>query len=201
MVNMFHDPFGWFPSDVFSTILGCLALLVFVGDELIGRYLNRKKPHSPQKSGDRYSFILILVAEYVALGVGIACRYFNFGTLTGLAQYLGLAILAGGFFIRAWAMLRLGRFFSRVVEIESGHQLIKDGPYRWFRHPAYTGMVTIFLGLNLALGSWVGALAGLAILLAATYYRIRVEEQVLLEQFGEEYRAYAQQTWMIFPGF
>jgi len=176
---MFHDPFGWFPSDLFSTVLGYLALLVFVGDELIGRYINRKKPQGPQKSGDRYSFILILVAEYVvALGVGIACRYFNIGTFTGLVQYFGLVILTGGFVIRAWAMLKLGRFFSRVVEIENGHQLITDGPYRWFRHPAYTGMVTIFLGLNLSLGSWVGALAGFSIVLAAAYYRIRVEEKV-----------------------
>ena len=61
-------------------------------------------------------------------------------------------------------------------------------------------MVLIYVGLALALGSWLGGILA-AVLILGGGYRIRVEEPVLVEAFGEVYKAYMQRTWMLFPGW
>jgi protein-S-isoprenylcysteine O-methyltransferase Ste14 len=80
--------------------------------------------------------------------------------------------------------------FTRFVQILPGHRLVMTGPYRFVRHPSYSGLLLFYGGMGLALGSWLSlaALVGLPALGIA--YRIRVEERALLAAFGEEYRAY-----------
>jgi protein-S-isoprenylcysteine O-methyltransferase Ste14 len=60
-------------------------------------------------------------------------------------------------------------------------------------------MLIMYFSIVLGLGTWVGALFMFIVLLAPTLYRIRVEESVLLETFGDEYRAYMRRTWLLFP--
>ena len=110
-----------------------------------------------------------------------------------------MAIVVAGVALRAWAIVTLGRYFRREVTIEPGQRLIRRGPYRVLRHPSYTGLLVSCFGLGLAFGSWVGALAGLAIVLAGLLPRIRVEEQVLAGAFGQEYAAYARETARLVP--
>ena len=196
---MLKDPFGWFPSPLFGTILGYTFLLGILIDSLLPRYLNQKSV--PVLTSDRASFLSINVAELLAILSGLTLRYFNIGVTGVAAQYVGLIIMVAGFLLRSWALWRLGRFFSRVVQIESGHQLITNGPYRFLRHPAYTGMLMIFFGFLLGISTWLGALLGLILIGVAVLYRINIEERVLTENFGNEYRAYIKRTWRIFPGF
>ena len=105
-----------------------------------------------------------------------------------------------GIAFREWAVLSLGTQFTVVVSVAPGQILIQRGPYQWIRHPAYTGSILTLAGFALALGSWTAALAVLLISLAGFLYRIHVEEIMLLEVFGEEYRDYMNRTWRLFPG-
>jgi protein-S-isoprenylcysteine O-methyltransferase Ste14 len=198
---MLKDPFGWFPSPLFGTILGYTFLLGILIDSLLPRYLNPDQKSTPILRRDRVSFLSINAAELLAILSGLTLRYFNLGVTSTAAQYAGLIIMVAGFLLRDWALWRLGRFFSRVVQIENGHQLITNGPYRYLRHPAYTGMLMIFFGFLLGIGTWLGALLGLILIGASVLYRINIEEKVLAENFGNEYRAYIKRTWRIFPGF
>jgi protein-S-isoprenylcysteine O-methyltransferase Ste14 len=104
-----------------------------------------------------------------------------------------------GTVIREWSIVLLGRFFSRTVKIEQDHRLIVSGPFRWIRHPAYTGMLIMDTSIVLGLGTWAGALAMFIVVLLAALYRIRVEEKALLEAFGDQYRAYMQRTGRLLP--
>ena len=106
-----------------------------------------------------------------------------------------------GITFREWAVITLGRYFSRIVEIEPDHRLVTKGPYRWIRHPAYTGMILFDIGVALALGSWIGSFLAAALIGTATLYRISIEEWVLAESFGTEYEKYAHRTWRLFPGW
>jgi len=85
--------------------------------------------------------------------------------------------------------------------IEAGYRLIQDGLYRWLRHPAYTGLLLIYLGLIMALGTWLGTLAALVLILVSILYRINVEEEMILDSFGDEYRRYRSKTWRLIPGW
>lgn len=197
---MFKDPSHWFPNLLFTNLFGILIVLIFLVDYLIPR-LNSRSAQKPVQNRDRGSFILIYISTLLGFAAGIAFRYFNIGTLTGFFQYLGLFVMLCGSLLRNWALLSLGRFFSRVVQIEGEHQIITNGPYHWLRHPAYTGMILANTGVVMALGTWLGALIAFAFLLAATLYRIRIEENLLAEVFGDEYRRYMTHTWRLFPGW
>lgn len=197
---MFKDPGHWFPNSLFANVFGLLVILVFLSDYLIPRQKNRST-QGPVQHGDRGSFILIYISTLLGFAVGILLRYQNKGIWAGAFQYIGLLTMLAGSLIRSWALLSLGAFFSRVVQIETEHRIIKTGPYRWIRHPAYTGMIIANVGAIMALGTWLGALIVLVLMLFSTLYRIRVEEALLLEAFGTEYRDYMSQTWRLFPGW
>ena len=109
--------------------------------------------------------------------------------------------MLAGITLREWAVIALGRHFSVVVAIEANHALVTRGPYRWLRHPAYTGGLLALIGFTLALGSWLSIIPIVLIAFLAFSYRIRLEERLLLTTFGETYRNYMARTWRLFPGW
>ena len=110
-----------------------------------------------------------------------------------LVAWIGIAI-------RLWAIIALGRFFRGTVHIQHGHRVVTAGPYRFIRHPAYSGMLLAALDLALLMGNAASWLVFTACCLIALGYRIRVEERVLLEALGDEYRSYAARTRRLIPG-
>ena len=198
---MFKDPYHWFPDPNFSTIFAYFVFGTFLIDFAIPRLLLSRQSGKPVLVQDRFSFLIIQAFGILAIVIAVACRFMDW-TITPVAiQYFGLLLIPAGLALREWAIIKLGRFFARTVQVETGHQLITDGPYRWFRHPAYTGMILIDLGIAFALGTWLGAIATLVLILGATMYRINIEEKVLIEVFGVEYRDYMKRTWRLFPGW
>jgi len=198
---LFKDPLHWFPDPYFSTILAAFVFGMYVIDYSVPKALAQRRPNQPILVQDRSSFLIIQVTGIAAIAAAIAFRYLNWTIAPGAVQYIGLLLIPAGLGVREWAVIKLGRFFSRTVQIEPGHQLITDGPYRWIRHPAYTGMVLIYLGIALAVGTWLGGVVTLGLMLAATTYRIGIEEQVLIEAFGNAYRDYMKHTWRLFLGW
>src|SRR5207249_7180534 len=63
-------------------------------------------------------------------------------------------------------LVTLGRFFRREVTIMEGQAIVRRGPYRLIRHPAYLGTIIVVLGLGLAIGGWMGAVVAAAIEIA-----------------------------------
>jgi protein-S-isoprenylcysteine O-methyltransferase len=118
------------------------------------------------------------------------------------AWWLGASLLLvlGGFVIRWTAILTLGRFFSTSVAIQPGHRLVRTGLYHRVRHPSYSGLLLIVLGMGLSFGNWI-SLAAVAIpFLAALLYRIRVEESSLEQALGQDYADYCRSTKRLLPG-
>jgi protein-S-isoprenylcysteine O-methyltransferase Ste14 len=106
-----------------------------------------------------------------------------------VTRWGGVAIAALGLALRMAAMTRLGSRFSPTGAIQRGHRLETAGPYGIVRHPGYIGAWLADLGVVLAFGDAV-ALALPALLAVAIAARVRVEERLLDEAFGEAYRAY-----------
>jgi protein-S-isoprenylcysteine O-methyltransferase Ste14 len=198
---MFANVLSWFPDRLFANLFAVVFFGVYIIDAITPALFNLRSAHVPVVRRDRGSYMLIAVVGAAAVIAGMGLRFWGTGVAAGALQYVGLVLALAGFILREWAVIRLGRFFSRTVEIEAGHRLVTDGPYRWFRHPAYTGMLLVDAGLVLALGTWLGALIALGLVLVATLYRIRIEEKVLLDAFGEEYRNFMCHTWRLIPGW
>ena len=109
-------------------------------------------------------------------------------------------LMSAGILLRVAAILHLGKYFTVDVNIQEGQRLIQDGPYRFVRHPSYSGSVLAFVGLACLTFNWLGFIAIIACSLVAYTLRISVEEKVLLENFGDEYRRYAERTKRLIPG-
>jgi protein-S-isoprenylcysteine O-methyltransferase Ste14 len=113
--------------------------------------------------------------------------------------YPGIALMFGGIFLRQWSVTILGGFFSVLVSVQEGQTIIRRGPYRFIRHPSYTGTLLTLTGIGLAVQSW-GALLILLLMFGIVYsYRISVEEKTLVTKFGHEYTTYMKKTKMLIP--
>jgi protein-S-isoprenylcysteine O-methyltransferase Ste14 len=112
--------------------------------------------------------------------------------------WLGAAVTIAGLLFAVWARVHLGRNWSRSVTIKQDHELIVTGPYALVRHPIYTGILAGFLGMAIAIAQVRGLIVFVLILLAF-WMKLRMEEQWMRSQFGEEYAAYAHQTAALVP--
>jgi protein-S-isoprenylcysteine O-methyltransferase Ste14 len=112
----------------------------------------------------------------------------------------GLLVMWTDLAVRIWAIVVLGTSFRMTVEVDTGQKVIDSGPYRWVRHPSYTGILLLMAGLSLVYGDWP-ALAILLVLPAdVLIHRIFVEEAVLTEVIGRAYSDYAARTKRLVPG-
>jgi len=124
----------------------------------------------------------------------------GFWTLDGdTVRWIGVALFAAGGVLRLWPVFVLGRRFSGLVAIQPGHTLVTTGIYGVIRHPSYLGFVISSLGWVLGFRSGVGVVLTLA-MVPVLLARIRAEEALLLDQFGDEYAAYRARTWRLLPG-
>jgi protein-S-isoprenylcysteine O-methyltransferase Ste14 len=147
----------------------------------------------------RYS--ILLLAAYVVLVNGGRLPYpLNLRLIphTGLVDSAGVTLCVAGLAFAFWARFTIGRNWSGTITLKKDHQLIRSGPYRLVRHPIYTGLLAMLLGTQLVFGRVAGFLSvGLAFL--SFWIKLRDEEELMLKQFPQEYRAYQQQTKQIIP--
>ncbi len=115
-------------------------------------------------------------------------------------QIIGLVSLFLGSVLFIWARRTLGHYYSGHLSVIEGQQLVQAGPYCFIRHPAYAGFILIALGLALGYSSLAGLAACLLLLLPSVIYRIHVEDQILAEYFGTQFKDYAHRTKRLFPG-
>jgi protein-S-isoprenylcysteine O-methyltransferase Ste14 len=90
-------------------------------------------------------------------------------------------------------------FFTVNVAIAADHQLVDTGPYRFVRHPSYTGALLAFVGFAMVLRNWASVLVISLPIAFAFLYRISVEELALVQALGERYRAYIKRTKRLLP--
>jgi protein-S-isoprenylcysteine O-methyltransferase Ste14 len=108
-----------------------------------------------------------------------------------LAAAIGLVVMLAGIVLRGWSFLTLGDYFTFTVQVSDDQQVVHAGPYRLLRHPSYSGILLICLGVGLAGANWVSLALLVLLPLALLLYRIHIEERALLSTLGERYRDYA----------
>ena len=114
-------------------------------------------------------------------------------------RWSGVALSIAGIPLFFWAHHALGKSWSIEVVIKEQHTLVTSGPYRWVRHPMYTAALVLVLGSFLIMANWFIGITLLPISVV-TAAKAGKEEQILIEKFGDEYRAYMQRTGRFLPG-
>ena len=163
-------------------------------------YLRRYRV-SPAKDWDKHSAKLWDAANAIEL-VGMIIGFTGIGRIqtgSNFIAILGLALLLAGVAFRWVAIYTLGKYFTGTVLIKGDHRLVRTGLYKHLRHPAYTGSLVAHLGLGLSFSNWLSLSLSFVPYFMAAMYRMHIEEQALVEAFGEEYITYSRNTKRLIP--
>lgn len=112
----------------------------------------------------------------------------------------GLVLMVAGIALRAWSIATLGRFFQYQIKVQPGHQVVTNGPYRYVRHPSYTGIALVLVGIGLASGDVWSLVAVVLLGGIGLAVRIRAEERQLKQAFGADYDRFAASRKRLVPG-
>lgn len=191
---------------VFATNSIDLALLIIVSViwlvlEFITIFI-RNRPRDAQ-ARERVSGIILIASIYIGISLGLNVSFSATQFAIPGAQMvlfgIGIFLILAGMAFRWYSIWVLGKFFTSVITIQEGQKVVEKGPYRFIRHPSYSGAMLSFLGFGLALTNWLGL--GLVVIGAVIgySYRIRVEEQALVKGLGQPYLDYMQRTKRFIP--
>jgi protein-S-isoprenylcysteine O-methyltransferase Ste14 len=112
---------------------------------------------------------------------------------------LGVTLILLGVALRWYAIWTLGSYFTRHVAVSADQKVMQNGPYRYIRHPAYSGTFLTMLGVGLAMTNWASLVALLMCVLLGHMYRVRVEEKALIQTIGQPYVEYMHRTRRFIP--
>ena len=142
----------------------------------------------------------------VPLGAFLVIQPSRFGPLdvrlvpdTRAVNLCGLTITAAGMGFAIWARFTLGRNWSGTVTVKARHELIRSGPYRFVRHPIYSGILAGLMGTAIGQGS-LPSLIGVVIAFYGLRMKWKTEERFMVEQFGAQYVQYQRVVKALIPG-
>src|SRR6266481_8772834 len=179
-------------------ISGCWV--VFITVWLLAAASTKRTVYRESRA-QRLRYWVLLVISYLLLLYGRELPYpLNLRVIpraTPIACAAAFLCVAGlGFAL--WARVTLGRNWSGVVTLKEGHELVQRGPYRFVRHPIYTGVLIMFFATSLVQLQLAG-FAGVLLMFAIFWIKLDREETLMLRQFPELYAAYQQGVKRIIP--
>ncbi len=111
---------------------------------------------------------------------------------------MGIVLFLVGVAVAQKGVTTLGAYCSRTLTIKEGHLLVKHGIYRHVRHPIYLGAIMYAVAIPMLFSSIYGSAIMLG-LIPSSIYRIVIEEAMLVDEFGDEYREYMNHTKKLTP--
>jgi protein-S-isoprenylcysteine O-methyltransferase Ste14 len=175
-----------------------LALVFFVF--LIRAFRLRGRETKANRDGRSRAGVIIQ-----SVGIALAGAGWPRPTLAplGAESLVGSAIVAllmgAAIFLFAMSSRALGRNWSIIARTRSDHELVRTGPYAYVRHPIYLGLLCFLLALAAALGHWLQLIVAIPVFLAGTISRTRIEDDLLEQSFGDQFREYRNSTPSLIP--
>lgn len=163
--------------------------------------LRTKPTRTSEGAASRLSYIVPIIFAYVLMFTRHAASEWLQAQLLPdyfWVQVLGVSICVAGLSFAVWARIYLGGNWSSSVTVKVGHELIRNGPYRWVRHPIYSGLVLAMLGTAVTNREVRGVIA-LALAFIGFTLKSRIEERTMIHTFGSEYEEYSRNTGGILP--
>lgn len=165
----------------------------------------RKEPKSNRKITTQENVILafLFIAMLFLPIIYVATPWLDFAnyTLPIWARWLGVLIMAGAIFVFWRSHADLGLNWSPSLEIREKHELITRGIYSLIRHPMYASQWLWVIAQTLLLPNWIAGWLDLVLFIVFYNLRVKAEEQLMIEQFGDQYRAYMQKVGGVIPRF
>ena len=199
--NLFSGPTYFYRGD--GKWMQCKSA-VFCGTFLVVWLIwafKTKRTRTYEGFSSRLSYSILNVAAFYLLFSGdvpreyLRARLFEPSIWTNA---LGIALTAAGIAFAFWARAYLGGNWSSAVTVKVDHELVRNGPYRFVRHPIYTGLILALFGTAMARYQVRGVIA-LVLAYAGFKIKSKIEERAMTNTFGAEYDAYRRSTGAIMP--
>jgi protein-S-isoprenylcysteine O-methyltransferase Ste14 len=175
-----------------------LSLIFFL---LLLRALRRRALEKGGKRDRRSSLgILLQTVAIAAVAVGrlnVASPLLSPASLLATAGVV--LLMLGATWLFAASSSALGRNWSIIARMRSDHELIRSGPYSRVRHPIYLGLLLFLFAVAIAFGHWLQLILAVPLYLAGTRIRTDVEDRLLEQTFGEDFREYRNSTPALLP--
>lgn len=188
------------PTLVFALVIICWFVFT-------GVFFFRKKTEAAPEQKRETASILGVVLQFLAVAIVWSIRRPAFSPIASFGKTMEMVVAAGTVGIAflsvgiiTAAVKTLGKEWSLTARLIEGHKLATRGPYRFMRHPIYTGMFGMLMATGLAISYWFSLLPAIVIFILGTIVRVRSEEKLLREQFGAEFEAYAARVPAFLPG-
>lgn len=150
---------------------------------------------------DAGTFRALMIGSPLALLVAGAASYLPWFIIpdSAVAVGAGIALIAAGAILRRYCFYALSTSFTGVVTVKEGQEVIQTGLYRFIRHPSYTGAFLMYIGVGVALESWLSV--GILFLAHCYLYgrRVVAEEKALVQTLGSAYKDYMLRTKRFIP--
>ncbi len=163
----------------------------------------QRRAHGDAQVRDRGSRYVLMLGLGVGLALDSALPWIFPGATIGWHRTLlfatGIALILLGIALRGYAIHVLGRYFTRVVAVHPDQTVVQSGPYRYIRHPAYSGTLVTVFGVGLTMTNWASLVAIMVCALLGYTYRVAVEERALREKIGPPYVDYMRRTRRFIP--
>jgi protein-S-isoprenylcysteine O-methyltransferase Ste14 len=188
--------------DIFTGVY----LAVIVIEIIIRAPINQKRKQEKMReqrvtSQERILFGLLSLGGFIVPIIYAATNWLDFAnySLPAWAGWLGVLLATGTVYVFWRAHADLGVNWSPSLEIREKHELITHGIYRVIRHPMYASQWLLVIAQPLLLQNWIAGFLGILVFIPLYFLRVRAEEQMMLEEFGDQYRAYIQKVGAILP--
>lgn len=173
---------------------------IFVISEFLLLLVKRSKRSTSKQQKDRGSLVLLWVTITLCFTFGfIFADYNRWGLSHLIMAAIGLVTIIAGFIIRWRAILQLKNAFTVDVAIGTEQKLKTDGIFKTIRHPSYLGLLIIMTGFAISMNSIISILVIVIPMIIVLLFRISVEENLLVEAFGNQYIEYKSKTKKLIP--
>ena len=157
-----------------------------------------ERTQTPEDKGTVIQIVWSLyLCNFAALIEAVTIRYPE-AFLWDAVSIVALGVMVIGLLVRSWSVLVLGRFFTWTVQVQDDQQVIRSGPYRWVRHPSYTGAFLTYFGLPIWLHCHYSTVLAAIVLPLAFSRRIR-HEDALLRKMLDGYDDYTREVKAVIP--
>jgi protein-S-isoprenylcysteine O-methyltransferase Ste14 len=183
-------------------ILGKIAFILALVLQIAIRYPYREG--QKRNNQDRQEQLLILL---LTLGGILLPFIYIFTNWLSFADYnappwlpiIGIIVMVAALYLFWRAHADLGRNWSSSLDIHNTHKLITQGVYQYVRHPMYSASWLIYFAQALLLSNWIAGFGGLVAFSLLYFLRVPKEEQMMLQEFGDQYQVYMTKTGRILP--
>lgn len=192
---------------MFDSVFKILYFVEFILISIV-RTTHTAKYRTLRIAIDKKSSLDMVLLALAGIGMLVPLIYV-FSSLLDFANYslphwigwLGVVLFALAIWLLWRSHLDLGRNWTPTLGIRNDHQLVIDGVFKYVRHPMYAAHLLWAIAQVMMLHNWIAGYSFLVVFVPQYLLRVNAEEQMMLEQFGEQYEIYMQRTGRIIPRF